>query len=299
MEMKEDILRIASETERYNFHSHTQFCDGKASMREMTEGAISAGLKYYGFTPHSPINLESSCNMSYESVEEYLKEFETLKYEFGDRINLYAGMEIDFLDKENGPANDYYQKLPLDYRIGSVHFISNQKGEKIDVDGRPENFIRKMELYFEGDIRYVVETFYSQTLEMLDKGGFDIIGHFDKIGLNASHYAPGIEDESWYEHLINETIDKIAEKGVIAELNTKHYSAYGRMFPNQRYIERVKSAGIPLIVNSDAHYPHLTDASREEGLKLVKKTTNRIKRSGEYDLTSYSPPLLSTVALTS
>lgn len=269
MGAKERILEITSKTDRYNFHSHTQFCDGRASMAEMAEGAYNAALLHYGFTPHSPLPLESGCNMEMGKVDDYLKEIEKIRSEYMGKMEIYSGMEIDFINDAWGPSNDYFQSLPLDYRIGSVHFIPNQEGTYVDVDGRPENFIKKMELFFKGDIRYVIETFYHQTLEMIDKGGFDIIGHFDKIGLNASKYCEGIEEKAWYDNLINDTIKAIAEKGIIAEINTKHYSVHGRMFPNERYINRLKESGIPMIVNSDAHYPNLTDASRKEGLELL------------------------------
>ena len=74
-----------------------------------------------------------------------------------------------------------------------------------------------MERYFAGDIRYVVETFYKQSIEMVNDGGFDLIGHFDKIGNNASHYCPGIEDEPWYQSLVSELIDAIIAKKLTIE----------------------------------------------------------------------------------
>lgn len=42
---------IARATTRYNFHSHTQWCDGKAPIAEMTLAAIDAGMEHWGFTP--------------------------------------------------------------------------------------------------------------------------------------------------------------------------------------------------------------------------------------------------------
>lgn len=265
------ILDISEKTDRYNFHTHTQFCDGRASMEEMVNGAISSGLKYLGFSPHSPIPIESKCNMSKAGVSSYIAEISRLKDLYGDKIEIFAGMEVDFLGENWGPSIDYIKNLPLDFRIGSVHFIKNQKGEYVDIDGRPESFIVKMADCFDNDIRYVIERFYAQTLSMIEAGGFDIIGHFDKIGLNASKYAPGIDNERWYVDLVNDTINAIRKAGLIVEINTKHYSAYQRLFPDKRYIKDLISAGIPLIVNSDAHYPELTDASRDVGLSLLDR----------------------------
>lgn len=49
-----DISDIARQTDDYCFHSHTQFCDGRATMAEMAEAALNAGMKHYGFTPPLP-----------------------------------------------------------------------------------------------------------------------------------------------------------------------------------------------------------------------------------------------------
>ena len=52
-----DILKIVSETDNYNFHSHTQFCDGRAPMETMVNAAIGEGFRHWGFSPHSPIRI--------------------------------------------------------------------------------------------------------------------------------------------------------------------------------------------------------------------------------------------------
>ena len=69
-------------------------------------------------------------------------------------------MEIDYLNDDWGPANDYFQSLPLDYRIGSVHFIPTRGGDFVDIDGSPDRFVVNLRERFGGDLRYVVETFF-------------------------------------------------------------------------------------------------------------------------------------------
>lgn len=254
----------------YNLHSHTQFCDGRAPMEEFAAAAAAAGFSHYAFTPHSPVPIESPCNMSRDDVPAFLAEVERLREIYGSKVKFLSGMEIDYLSEEWGPANPYFASLGLDVVIGSVHFIPNQKGEMIDIDGRFERFKRNLEEEFDGDIRYVVDTFYSQSLAMVRAGGFDIIGHFDKVGHNASLYQPGIEDESWYQSRVAQLIDAIEEAGVVVEINTKAYSDYGRFFPARRYWAELKRRGIPLVVNSDAHRPALIDANRLTALTLLR-----------------------------
>lgn len=54
-----DITESIKNTNRYNFHSHTEFCDGHAPMATMAEAAAGDGFEIWGFTPHSPICLDS------------------------------------------------------------------------------------------------------------------------------------------------------------------------------------------------------------------------------------------------
>lgn len=257
--------------ESYNFHSHTQFCDGKAPMEEFVREAMRQRFTHYGFSPHSPLPLKSPCNMSMDDVPVYLAEVERLKSKYGDKIRLYAGMEIDYLGPQWGPAHPYFDSLPLDYRIGSVHFIPNPEERYVDIDGRYENFRGKMEQYFYRDIRYVVETFYRQSIDMVEAGGFDILGHLDKVGHNAAHYCPGIEDEAWYNQLVDKLVDAVEASGVIVEINTKAWQDHQRMFPSLRYIKRLVEAGVPMLVNSDAHFPSLINASRAAAFAMLEK----------------------------
>lgn len=277
-----NLKEIITSTQAYNFHSHTQFCDGRAEMARFVETAISARIKYYGFTPHSPIPFESPCNMDADRVDEYISEFKRLKSLYADKIELFLSMEIDYIGAEWGASHPYFKNLPLDYRLSSIHFIPTPDGNgMIDIDGRPEGFITKMHKYFHDDIKYVVNTFYRQTIAMIEAGGFDIIGHFDKIGFNASCFQPGIENEEWYKKNIDDIIDLIKSSDIIVEVNTKAWippvgssreeiSRYvPRLFPSANVIHRLIDGGVTLVVNSDAHYPERISAGRNEAFDII------------------------------
>ena len=264
-----DIIEILEGYRNYTLHSHTEFCDGRAQMEAFAREAVRRGFRHYGFTPHSPVPIESPCNMAASKVPEYLAEVERIRAAYGESCRFYAGMEVDYLGEDWGPSSPYFSGLPLDYTIGSVHFIPAQSGELIDIDGRFERFARNMETHFHNDIHYVVETFYRQSMGMLQAGGFDILGHFDKIAQNGSLYHPGLEDEAWYKALVNQYIDAIIASGIVVEVNTKAYAEHKRFFPGERYFARLKSAGVPVVVNSDVHVPALMDASRVDAFSLL------------------------------
>ena len=266
-----DFQKITRETDLYNLHTHTQYCDGHATIEEFVTEALAQGFTHLGFTPHSPISVESPCNMSRESVQQYLDEMERLKKTYGDRINLFTSMEIDYVSVGDGPANEYFKSLPLDYRIGSVHFIPaiNNPSEMVDIDGKFPAFKARMAKFFGGDIEYVVRTFFSQMMAMVDEGGFDIVGHMDKIGFNASMDREGIDEEPWFDKLVIDLFENIMDNHLTIEINTKAWLQHNRYYPNLKYFGMLKHFNAPVVVNSDAHYPTLLNNGRMEAIKLL------------------------------
>lgn len=263
------ILADIGDSRRYTLHSHTEFCDGRATMEAFARKAVESGFTHYGFSPHSPITIPSDCNMLRDNVGRYTDEYNRIAGTYGDKVRFYRSMEIDYLGDECGPAHDYFRSLGLDYTIGSVHFIPCQSGEYVDIDGNFDNFRKKMEKYFHNDIHYVVETFYSQSSKMLEAGNVDIIGHLDKIGCNAGYYSPGIESEEWYSKLLDAFIDQVIGSGVVVEINTKAWEQHHRMFPHVNKWRKLLEAGVPLVINSDVHVPALINAGRDEAYNII------------------------------
>lgn len=240
-------------------------------MDQFARVAVRAGMEHYGFSPHSPVPFDTPCNMSRDNVEVYLAEVGRIRRTFGP-TKFYASMEIDYLGPQWGPAHPYFAGLPLDYRIASVHFIpaKTTPGLFVDIDGRPERFVHYMHEYFADDIEYVVTEFYRRSTEMVEAGGFDMLGHLDKIGANASFYRPGIERESWYRDCLDAFVGGLVRNRDIAvEINTKSLTRTGRLFPQEPVVARLLRAGVPLVVNSDTHYPDLIDSGRAYALSLV------------------------------
>lgn len=263
----EIISEIGSER-LYNLHSHTQFCDGHAPMEEFAREAARRGFRVYAFTPHSPVREPNNCNMAAADVPAYLAEVERLRKMFPE-VHFLAGMEIDYIDDDLNATSEMFSRLPLDIRISSVHFIPNQDGRFVDIDGRPDRFRSYMHEYFRNDLRYVVDTFFDRSERMIATGGFDIIGHFDKIKRNASAVDPEIENRPWYKDRLNRLTDIIIDSGLAVEINTKHYADAGIFYPAPELWKRLRDAGVTIVVNSDAHDPDAIDASRAEAFNLL------------------------------
>ena len=254
-----------------NYHSHTQFCDGRADMEDFVREAIRQGFYSYGFSPHGPLPFHTEWTMENEdTVNDYIREFERLKALYSEQIQLYAGMEIDYLDETHNPSCDFFRQMPLDYRIASVHMLRTANKEIVDIDCNPETFKHRLERYFENDLEGLVRLYYKQLVRMVESGGFDIVGHADKISCNANFCRPGIRDEKWYDNIMTHYFETIAREKLMVEINTKQFERFGVFFPHKKYFALLRELNIPVLVNSDAHEPSLINSGRDAALKELR-----------------------------
>ena len=253
-----------------NYHSHCSFCDGRAPLEEFVKEAISQGFYSYGVSSHAPLPFPTRWTMEWEQMEAYLDEFNNLRQKYADEIELYVGLEIDYLNEESNPSVARFTELPLDYRIGSVHLLYDAAGEVVDIDCSPAVFKERVDRHFNGDVLRVVRMYFDRLFRMVELGGFDLLGHADKMHYNASCYHPGLLDEPWYEALMKDYFSLVASRGYLVEINTKAYDSLGTFYPNSRYWELMKEYQIKVLVNSDAHYPERINAGRMEALRLLQ-----------------------------
>ena len=261
---------------RSNYHSHCTFCDGQNHPEDFIKFAISKNLRAYGFSSHSPLPFETFWNMSACDMDEYVNEITRLKNKYNEQIEIYLGMEIDYLDETYNASIPYFSSLPLDYRIGSVHFIPWQKplteANTVCIDGPFAEFEKSVERHYQGNVRSITEAFFRQSMQMVETGGFDIVGHLDKIYMNGIRYPDFDVNNDRYQKLLKDYIALIAEKGLIVEINTKNYIRKHQTFPHIETFQLLHKHRIPVMVNSDCHSPDLVNDGREKTLAILKET---------------------------
>lgn len=244
-----------------NYHTHSNYCDGKATPREMVEYAVAHGFNALGFSGHSPLPFENTFSIT--DYEGYCKEVRAFKEEYKDRIEISLGLEIDYVP---GMCEDFaplIERGGLEYTIGSVHLIPAdgvvpQGADDLwFIDGpRWECYDEGLNRLFNGDIRRGVKAYFRQQNEMIVKNKPTIVGHPDKIAMhNRGRYFS--EEEPWYEQLALETLSLVHECGLICEVNTRgiYKGRHPDYYPSKRLIKAMKQWRIPLIVSTDAHAP--------------------------------------------
>lgn len=258
-----------------NYHSHCNFCDGRSYPEDFVRFAVARGFRAYGFSSHSPLPFETFWNMSRDDMDEYLAEIARLKAKYEGQIELYVGLEVDFLDRTYNASIPYFKNLPLDYRIGSIHFLPLspvlEERNMACIDGAYSEFARTVDAFFEGDIRRMVRRYFEAEMEMVEAGGIDIVGHIDKIYMNGQRY-PGFSlDAEWYRRPLLDLLDFVRERGLMVEVNTKNLVKKGETYPHRQFLGELRSRHIPVMVNSDCHYPDLVNDGRAEGFQLLEQ----------------------------
>jgi len=251
------------------FHTHSRFDDGACDLEEYVLSALEKGFSVLGFSAHAPVLFDSDWNMKQETWDEYIALTQSLKDKYGDRIEIYTGLETDYYKD----CIDWRNKRGIDYTIGAVHFIQNpETGKYYAFDGSRQEFEENLEVNFGGDIRRLVAGYYNLVREMLMKMTPNIVAHLDVIRKNNQGGRFFDESEEWYREEVLKTLEVVALTQTVLEINTGGISR-GYMttpYPSRRILEYCLDMDIPVMVNSDAHHPDALDCYFEEAYALLR-----------------------------
>jgi histidinol-phosphatase (PHP family) len=239
---------------RTNYHTHCDFCDGKASASDMAEAAWRAGYAVLGFSSHAPLPFPSTWTLPRERLPAYLAEIGRLKAAWEGRMEILLGLEIDHIAGLVSPRDPAF--LELDFRIGSTHFIE-LGGGRFTVDEPAEEFDGNFARYAGGDGSLVWKAYYRSLAEMIAAGGFDIVAHFDLVRKNNTGGRLFDEEDPAYLAAAFEAAAQLRGSGIVAEINVGSM-ARGKMkspYPSLPLLKEFRRLGVPITISADAHAP--------------------------------------------
>lgn len=257
----------------FNFHTHTNFCDGSAEPEKYIKTALDLGFHSLGFSGHAPVPMENNFAIPENELENYCQEIRRLKKKYFGKINIFLSLEIDYIPEITYDFNHFFKQCNLDYAIGSVHLVKNKQNNGMwFIDGpKPETYDQGLRDVFNNDISLAVRTYFQQINEMILSQKFDIVGHFDKIKMhNKNRYFS--ENEKWYKDEISKTLNLISEKNLIVEVNTRgiYKKRSDSLFPGKEILKQIYKINIPITLSSDAHKPSELSACFNESVKTIK-----------------------------
>ncbi|MDY5968495.1 MAG: histidinol-phosphatase HisJ family protein, partial [Bacteroidales bacterium] len=148
-----------------NFHTHSRYCDGRGELRDYVEYAIAHGFSQLGFSGHAPMPMDDGACMSMENFKRYVQDARALQREYEDRIQLFLGLEIDYIPGLQEDFRPLIEMGGLDYCIGSVHHVNDPRDPMNlwMIDGsKQEVYDEGLERVFGGDMKRGLTAFFHQ-----------------------------------------------------------------------------------------------------------------------------------------
>jgi histidinol-phosphatase (PHP family) len=236
-----------------DYHMHSSYSDGRSTPEDYIAPAIAAGLSEIGFSEHLTLfkDLED-WNMNPVNISHYISHLENLKNSIKS-IKIKIGLEVDFFAGKEKEIFSFLSSLPLDYIIGSVHYL----GEKT-VDVGPE--------FYEGkSIDRLFESYFDSVTTAAASGLFDIIGHCDLIRIYG--YKPSSDQEPLYRKLAK----TMKTHNVVFEVNTNGRNRpLADFYPDRRFLHIFREENVPVCINSDAHMPSRVGQYFDEAYELLR-----------------------------
>lgn len=260
-----------------NLHTHTTYCDGTASSSDFVKKAKQLQWDYLGFSAHAPLPFLCDWAIKRDDLDKYTSEIHDLAILNQSDITIQCGFEIDYLIGLGFPALQFPEVQKSDFLITSIHFINNPNAENpnnqyLEIDGTYTQFLLALKSYG-FDLKQLLKAFLDATQEMISEplGTLKIIGHIDKIILNAAKASEFTALENWFYDELFQIVQTGSNSYDFIEINTRamYKKSLSNPYPKLEFISKLHNAKIPLIINSDAHHPSELNGSYSNLYQLL------------------------------
>ena len=219
-----------------NFHTHNYLCGhAGGTVSDYVGEAVKNGLGVIGISDHcaSPLGTEEPY-MTLDTMDElYLSQFETARREFGSKIRILSGVEIEYFSGHD----KYYSALlnMLDYMVlGQHEYILNGERRNSFCDGRDEAN---------------VVAYFDNAILGLRSRKFSVFAHPDLIFYRNPKITPSMAEA------FDRAIRTAVENGVAVELNANGIRFQRFKYPTDMLVEFCKKYDAKVVVSSDCHDP--------------------------------------------
>ncbi len=263
---------------RTNYHLHNQYsADGRGSTEETIQAALALEFDEICFTNHVETLSDESDDWHVDLVEarqrfeQLQQEIERLQPEYPE-LRILLGAEFEFRPEWVDTLDALLDSVDFDLVIGSVHIVD---GYQIS-GGHVSSYFK------ERDASEAYGRYFETVGEMLDWGGFDVVGHLDLAKRFGVKYY-GQFDPRPFESQIRGLLDKISSKGLGMEVNTSGVvQAPAEPYPGLEILRWAKEAHVATVtIGTDSHVP----ASFEQGWEVGDLL---IRRAGFTEITLFS-----------
>lgn len=241
----------------HDYHLHSNYSpDCQATMVEMCQAAIDAGIAEIGFTEHYDLHPDE-WERDWFKGDAYFTELERVRAQFADRLIVRAAIELGEPHIFRSECQELLAKYPFDYALGSLHWV----GRRLIFDPQ----------YFSRPVDEACRDFFEELERMTRVGGFDVLSHFDVI-VRVGFDVYGAYDPSRYEDAIRPVLRNLIDHGIALDVNTAAFRRRAQMLTPGIEILRwyCEMGGERVTLGSDAHRPEHIGSHLDIALSAIK-----------------------------
>jgi len=202
--------------------------------------------------------MKTPWHMKDERIGEYVDAVRAAALRWKGKMQVYLGLEVDYIKGLRSPLDSDIRELGLDYSIGSVHYIVPPDGNLRSVFAVDEPLAQMEEnvrTNIGGNGPVMMNFYWDAVIEMVGLGGFDIVGHLDLVKKHNGRKRWFDEKGTAYLGRAEEAVRAIAESGAVVEINTggMNRGYLDEPYPSPAILRLLRDRDVPVTVNADAH----------------------------------------------
>ena len=245
--------------QKFSYHTHTCFSDGKNTAEEMIQQAIDLGWEELGISEHlivhkniadsfswyswkkEPKIFHFDFNSIYDSFAKHIEDVQEIAGKYN--IKVRVGAEVDFFTYSGwfDEFMKFKERINLDYYISGNHFlfIDDECSNIIDIKDAAHLDIKEQE--------NCIRRHFKTLGEAAKSGVFSFIAHIDYIRKTQICGRFDFLEEK------KELIKVFTETNTATEVSTKGLRKANDFYPNSDMIKQLMDNNIKLVISDDAH----------------------------------------------
>ncbi len=236
-------------------------------MRDYVERATRLGLAELGFAEHIDLD-PRDYGCGFFQAGRYLASLADARQAAGERLVIRAGLETTYQSAFAADLRQLLDAVPLDYRLGSVHFVDDADGGAniVEPPQARDYFATRSE-------PEAYAPYWAELRAAVGSGLFDLIGHLDVVKRYAQA-AYGPFQAQRHAEAIRDILQLAVQRGVGLDLNTSGWrQPCAELYPAPEILSWYRELGGEIVtLGSDAHAVEQLGYGLPEAAELARAT---------------------------
>jgi histidinol-phosphatase (PHP family) len=251
-----------------DYHVHSNYSDG-SFIWSMCRAAEEAGLDAVGIADHCNVSTDDrqsrrkkamgfNLDLTYERRHGGI---EAVRESFDLRV--FDAVEMDYEPDDEDAVREFLGEAGFEYAVGSVHVL-DRVNVHVESHSAPKS---------EAERRDLVDRYFEKLVALAESELFEIAAHPDIVERNPA--LRGLATEDHYRR----AAEAFADSRTVPEINAgRALGDYGRLHPNDAFLDVLLEHGVGPTVGTDSHEPaeieprvkHIEAELEERGIEPVE-----------------------------